>query len=166
MGKAIGGILAQMSNYFGKDVKRINHALKVYGFAKSIGELEGISDDKLYILEIAAVLHDIGIKESERKYNSSAAHYQELEGPPVARELLESYKLDNNILDRVCYLIGSHHSYNKIDDVDFQVLVEADFLVNIHEDTWDKQQVRSIREKYFKTKAGLQYLDNMYLQCG
>lgn len=120
------GIITKMITYFGSDVKRINHALKVYGFAREIGEVENINDEKLQILEVAAILHDIGIKESERKHNSSSGTYQEIEGPPVARELLHDFNLKSDFVDRVCYIIGNHHTYSRIDDVDFQILVEAD----------------------------------------
>lgn len=160
--RLISDIIKSMIEYFGNDVKRINHAMKVHGFATSIGELEGISEEKMKILEVAAVLHDIGIKESERKYSSSAAKYQELEGPAVAREILQEFNLSKDFLDRVSYLIGSHHTYGKIDDIDFQILVEADFIVNIFEDCIQKEQIKIIRQKYFKTDAGSNLLKNMY----
>lgn len=155
-------IIKKTIEYFDGDVKRINHALKVHGFAKSIGELENIPKDKLRSLEIAAILHDIGIKESERKYASSIGKYQELEGPPIARELLQEFSLEKELVDRVCYLIGNHHSYSKIDDLDFQILVEADFLVNIFEDSMTQEQIASIKHKYFKTSIGLEYFNSLY----
>ncbi|SFG88518.1 HD domain-containing protein [Desulfotomaculum arcticum] len=155
-------VIKKMILYFDGDIKRINHALKVYAFAKSIGELEDVSGEKLQILELASILHDIGIKESEKKYSSSAGKYQQIEGPPVARDLLQEFNIGQHFIDRVCYLIGNHHTYTRIDDIDFQILVEADFLVNIFEDDLGKEQVNSIKQKYFKTKAGLSYLDSMY----
>lgn len=162
MDKVANQVMQEMILYFGKDARRINHALKVYALTKTIGELEGLSPEKLLTLEIAAILHDIGIKESERKYGSSAGHHQEIEGPPVARQILQGLGLNNLDADRICYLIGNHHSYNKIDDLDFQILVEADFLVNIFEDSMDANQVNPIKLKYFKTKTGLAYLQSMY----
>jgi hypothetical protein len=158
----VSATMKKMIKYFDGDVKRINHALKVHGFAKSIGELENIPEDKLGILEVAAILHDIGIKESERKYSSSAGKYQEIEGPPVAQDILQEFSLNEEFTDRVCYLIGNHHTYSKIDDVDFQILVEADFLVNIFEDGMTREQIESIKQKYFKTNAGLCFLNSMY----
>ncbi|MDP4089249.1 MAG: HD domain-containing protein [Bacillota bacterium] len=154
--------ISRMINYFEADAPRINHALKVYGFAKSIGELEGLQEEQLETLEIAAVLHDIGIKESERKYSSHAGHYQELEGPPVARELLGDLGLSSEVLNRICFLIGHHHTYTKIDGIDFQILVEADFLVNIFEEGMKKEEIRTVRGKYFKTAAAVRYLEGMY----
>lgn len=155
-------VIKKMILYFEGDIKRINHALKVYAFTKSIGELEGVSGEKLQILELASILHDIGIKESEKKYSSSAAKYQQIEGPPVARDFLQEFNISQHFIDRVCFLIGNHHTYTRIDDIDFQILVEADFLVNIFEDNLGKEQVTSIKQNYFKTKTGLSYLDSMY----
>jgi hypothetical protein len=158
----VSATMKKMIKYFDGDVKRINHALKVHGFAKSIGKLENIPEDKLRILEVGAILHDIGIKESERKYSSSAGKYQEIEGPPVARDILQEFSLNEEFTDRVCHLIGNHHTYSKIDDVDFQILVEADFLVNIFEDSMTQEQIESIKQKYFKTNTGLCFLNSMY----
>ncbi len=163
MNSTAGIILDKMITYFQGDVKRINHALKVYGFAKSIAENEGASGDTLTIIEVAAILHDIGIKISEEKYNSSAGKYQEIEGPPLAANLLKKLNLRQDLVDRVCYLIGHHHTYAKIEGLDFQILVEADFLVNIFEDDIAKEQVNIIKDKYFKTSAGKTYLNSMYL---
>ena len=156
--------IKKMIGYFDGDVNLINHTLKVYGFARSIGELENITDEKLQILEVAAILHDIGIPESIRKYSSAAGNYQEIEGPPIARDILQDLSLSKDFLDRVCYLVGHHHTYNKIDDIDFQILVEADFLVNIYENDMEKKQIETIKQKYFKTNTGISYLDNMYLK--
>lgn len=155
-------IIEEMIGYFGRDVRRINHALKVYSFANCIGKLEKLDEDKQNILEIAAVLHDIGIKISEEKYNSSSGKYQELEGPGIAKKLLEKFHINDYKLNRILYIIGNHHSYSKIDDIDFQILVEADFLVNIFEDSLDKKSIETIKSKYFKTSTGTKYISTIY----
>lgn len=159
----INEITKSMMEFFKDDVHQINHALKVYGFAKTIGKLENIPENKQLALEIAAVLHDIGIPESIRKYGSGIGKYQEIEGPPIAGELLKKYNLHEEIKERVFYLIGNHHSYNNIDDIDFQILAEADFFVNIYENNFDKNQILSIKDKYFKTSSGRKLIDSMYL---
>ncbi|NJD04759.1 MAG: HD domain-containing protein [Ruminiclostridium sp.] len=155
-------VLDKMIHYFGKDIRRVNHALKVYGFAQAISGLEKINAFQRTVVETAAILHDIGIKEAERKYNSSAGKYQETEGPPIAQEIMKNEGIDAPVIDRVCYLIGNHHSYGKIDGEDFQILVEADFLVNIEEDAMQAEAVRSIETKYFKTKTGKAILKSLY----
>lgn len=156
-------ILFDMIKYFKNDAKRINHAVKVHGFASTLCALEKITGIKKDVIEIAAILHDIGIKEAERKYNSSAGNYQEIEGPPIARQILEERKISKEIIDRVCYLIGNHHTYQKIDDIDFQILVEADFIVNIFEDSMNSSGIESIKNKYFKTNSGREILNSIYI---
>lgn len=159
----INEITKNMMEFFKDDVHQINHALKVYGFAKTIGKLENIPENKQFALEIAAVLHDVGIPESIKKYGSGQGKYQEIEGPPIARNILTNYNLPKEITERVCHLIGNHHSYINIDDIDFQILIEADFFVNIYENNFSKDQVLSIKDKYFKTSAGRKLIDSMYI---
>jgi len=157
-------IMGDMIRYFGNDVRRINHALKVYDFACLIAHESRVDNEKRQIIEIAALLHDIGIKEAERKYHSSASRYQEQEGPAVARAILEPYHLDEKTVDRVCYIIGNHHTYTKIDGIDFQVLVEADFIVNIYEDEMKPEVVTSLKNRIFKTEAGTRLVGDLYLE--
>lgn len=156
-------VINEMISYYANDPRRINHFLKVYSFSKSIGELENLDEETQYILEISAIMHDIGIKISEEKYNSSAGNYQEIEGPPVARKMLEKLGFDEKIIERVCFLIGHHHTYSKIDSIDYQILVEADFLVNIYEDEIKQDSIISIKDKYFKTKSGTNFLEKLYM---
>lgn len=155
-------ILLQMVRYFGDDIKRISHAFKVYGFAQSILAGEGLTGNQKLVTELAAILHDIGIKEAERKYNSSAGHYQELEGPAIARAIMKKCRVSNETIERVCFLVGNHHSYQKIDGPDFQILVEADFLVNIHEGYIKPESAPLVVEKYFRTKTGIELVMSIY----
>lgn len=162
MGFNIAGVITEMIQYFGTDIRRINHFMKVYAFSKAIGESEGLTAEALWILEVSAVMHDIGIKVSEQKYNSAAGGYQQLEGPPVAREMLNRLGYPENVIDRVCYIIAHHHTYDGIDGMDYQILVEADFLINFYEGNVRASTLPDVREKIFKTSTGLRYLDIMY----
>ncbi|PKM50279.1 MAG: phosphohydrolase [Firmicutes bacterium HGW-Firmicutes-7] len=161
--KQIGELVSEMINYYSGDIKRINHFIKVYGFAKAIGENEKIETTKQNILEVAALVHDIGIKVSELKYNSSAGKYQELEGPMEATHLLERLGYSEKVIERVCFLIANHHTYSNIQELDHQILVESDFLVNIAEEEIPEDRIIRIKEKIFKTKTGHLYLDRLYL---
>ena len=158
----IQNVISKMIGYFGKDIVRINHALKVYTFARNIALFENLSEQQFRVLEISSILHDIGIKVSELKYGSSAGNYQELEGPPVALKLLENFSLHSDVIERVSFLIGNHHSYEKINGIDFQILIEADFLVNIFEDNYTTDQIETVKIKYFKTKTGIKYITSIY----
>ena len=156
-------VMLEMMEYFDGDVNRINHLIKVYGFAKTIGELESIDTKTQEILEIAALTHDIGIKKSEEKYNSSVGHYQQIEGPPEAEKLLKKLDIEENIIERVCWLIAHHHIYTDIDSIDYQILVEADFLVNGWEDDFEKSAILNTREKIFRTESGKRMFDSVYM---
>ena len=157
----VGNVIYKVIEYFGDDVRRINHFLKVYGYAKMIGECENLDDSMQEILEVTAVLH--GIKVAEQKYNSSAGHYQQLEGPPVAKKILDELGYPDDFVERVMYLIAHHHTYINIDGMDYQILVEADFLVNADEDRLSSDAIENFKEKIFKTTTGIAVLENNYL---
>jgi len=159
----IAELIHEMIDHFAHDPGRINHFLKVYGFAKAIGEAEGLDQHTQDILEMAALTHDIGIKLSESKYGNAAGHYQEIEGPPEAEKMLVGLGVDSARIDRVCWLIAHHHTYGDIRDMDHQILVEADFLVNIYEGDMSTESIRSIHDKVFKTPSGKKILTAMYL---
>lgn len=157
-------VISRMISYYAGDPKRIQHFIKVHGFAKLIGESEHLDAGTLRILETAAVVHDIGIKRSEEKYHSSAGHYQELEGPAPAEEMLAALSYPRPVIDRVCWLVGHHHTYRDIREIDHQILVEADFLVNIYEDGLDTESVLRVRDRIFKTETGKRLLETLYLK--
>lgn len=163
MTKNTENVCKLMIDYFGDDVRRINHAIKVAGFARSIGIGEGIDDNMMQIIEICGYLHDVGIKLAEEIYQSSSGSYQEKLGPDIVRRLLEDITIDNMTLDRICFIIGHHHTYSAIDGIDFQILVEADFLVNIYEDQMQEEAIENIYHKIIKTKTGQDMFKKMYL---
>lgn len=151
-----------MLEYYEADPKRIQHFLKVHSLAKLIGEAENIDEKTLYTLEIAALTHDIGIKPAEEKYGSCMGKLQEKEGIAPAAAMLSKLNIDEYIIKRVCFLIAHHHTYNNIDSIDYQILVEADFLVNLFEDDESKEAVKSILDKIFKTKSGIYICKTMF----
>lgn len=144
----------EMTAYYAGDPARIQHFMKVYAFSRTIALLENCDDALRFVLEAAALVHDIGIKPSEAKYGSCAGPYQELEGPPVAREMMQKLGFDPDVIDRVCWLVGHHHTYNPIDGMDHQILVEADFLVNLFEGAEKKEAILNAYRRIFKTEAG------------
>ena len=124
--------LAMIELYKG-DAKRIQHFCKVHSYAKLIAETENVDKNCQFIIEAAALTHDIGIHICEEKYGSCNGKLQEKEGPAIAEKLLGELGFDRNISERVQYLIAHHHTYGNINEMDYQILVEADFLVNIME---------------------------------
>ena len=86
-----------------------------------------------------AILHDIGAVEAQKKYGSIDGVYQEKEGPAVAKEILKKVGYNKNI-DRICFIIGNHHTPSKIDGLDFQIQWEADLLENLTVMDKEKEQ--------------------------
>lgn len=160
----ITALINKMIEYETGCPQRINHFLKVWAFAKQIAENQNIDLKTKIIIESVTVIHDIGIKPSLEKYNSSAGHYQQLEGPAVARKFLSESGFGTELIDRICFLIVNHHTYDKVDGIDYQILIEADFLVNIFEDRLSKEKITLIKEKYFKTTSGKELLDKLYFK--
>ena len=112
--------------------------------------MEKVNEYDLFNLESAAILHDIGIKVCEKKYNSTEGKLQEKEGPAVAREILEN--LDYKNINRILFLIGHHHTYINVSGLDYQILIEADLLVNFEEENTSKENIKKVYENIFKTK--------------
>lgn len=147
-------LINKMIEYFVGDPKRIQHFLKVFEFAKLIGEMEDLDKDTMFILETSSIVHDIGIKVCEQKYGSCSGKYQELEGPPIAESMLKALDYNLTDIERVSYLIAHHHTYKDIKDLDLQILVEADFLVNAYEDSYSNELIKKVYNNIFKTKSG------------
>ena len=142
--------------------KRIQHFLKVLSFSEIIGKEEGLDENTLDILLTAAIIHDIGIKASLTKYGNSKGPLQEKEGPPIANKMLEEEGFPKKIIDRVLYLVGHHHSYDNVKGSDYQILVEADFLVNIYENKLSQDRIKEIYDNHFVTKSGQEIFKLLY----
>lgn len=157
--------VAEMKKVFGTDQRRINHAMKVLRFSEEIAHKEALNDRGKEILTLTAILHDIGIHEAERKYNSNSGKYQEIEGPPIAKEIMDKLGVADGIPERVCYIIGGHHTAHKNNGLDFQILWEADLLVNIEEEGLNSTNadMKAIIDKNFKTAAGKRIASELYL---
>jgi ribosomal protein S27E len=156
-------LIDEMKAVFGTDEKRINHALAVLNYAEQIQVAE---DGNLLIVRAAAILHDIGIHEAERKYGSNAGKYQEIEGPPIAEGILRRYRLSDATIDHVCRIIANHHSAKDIDTLEFRVIWDADWLVNFPEIFGAKPQSRkqAAVARVFKTDKGRQLAEALFLR--
>ena len=151
-----------MVKYYQGDAKRIQHFIKVHSFAKYIAEGENVDNHTLFIIEAAALTHDIGIKISEEKYGDSSGKHQELEGPAPAQKMLSSLGFDIDDIKRICCLISHHHTYDNIDGIDLQIIIEADFLVNLYEDNSSISAINTAYRKIFKTDTGKYLCKVMY----
>lgn len=148
-------VAIEMKKYFRSDFKRIGHATRVARYAEQIGKEEG---GNLAVILSAAYLHDIGIHAAEEKHGSTAAKYQELEGPPIARGILEKLGARKELIDEVCDIVGHHHSPRETETTNFKAVYDADLIVNIEENRKDREPERArlekIVEKSFLTESG------------
>lgn len=158
----INKLFISMTDYFKGDQKRINHFVKVHSFAKLIGKMENIDEKSLFILECASLTHDIGIKKGEELYNRNDGKIQEQLGPKEAEKMMKNLDFQQDVIDRVMFLIANHHTYKSIESIDLQILVEADFLVNTCEDNLSRETAVKLGEKVFKTNTGKQLLKNLF----
>ena len=150
-----------MKNAFAKDQKRIDHALDVLEYSRQI--LKETKGDPNVVVA-AALLHDIGIVEAKRKHGSTASRYQELEGPPIARKIMEELKLDMETIDHACQIIANHHSAKGIDTMEFRTIWDADWIINIPDvfpNVAPEQLVGKI-DRLLKTKIGKRIAKNLY----
>ena len=149
--------------YNNADPMRIQHTTKVHAYAHLIGLGEGLDKETQFILECAALVHDMGIRASEQKYGYQNGKLQEQEGPAVARNLLDRLGGYTEVqIERICWLVAHHHTYHVCEDLDYQILIEADFLVNLYEDNESPKAIEAVRRNIFKTKSGLKIFDDMY----
>ena len=155
-------LLKELEEYFGADIKRISHAKKVLSFAEEL--LRHEHADRRIVVP-ASILHDVGIKAAEEKYASSAGHYQEREGPAIARRILLKTALNNREIDEICDIIGHHHSPGKINTDNFKVLYDADWLVNLRDEVGleDKDKLKQVIAKVFLTSTGRVMAEKLYL---
>ena len=163
-------VVDAMKSYFGDDERRINHAMAVLEFAREIRGIEGGDE---VVVECAAALHDIGIHEAERKHGSSAGNFQELEGPPIARRILAELAeetgsvLTAERVEHVSAIIANHHSARDIDTLEFRIIWDSDWLVNIPDeyDLNDIEKMRELTAAVFKTETGRRIAGNLFFNA-
>ena len=161
--KQYAKLTEKMIEYDKGSPKRIQHFLKVHAFARMIGIEEGLDEETMYVLETAALVHDIGIRNALATYGSENGKLQESIGPLEANKLLnEAGGYTSSQLERIEYLIAHHHTYDDIQGIDYQILVEADFLVNLFENSVKYKGILAADKRIFKTSAGKRILATMY----
>lgn len=156
-------LMRAMIKYDGGDVPRIQHFVKVHDFARMIGVTEDMGSEQLFILEAAAILHDVGIHAAEAKYGNSHGKHQEELGPAEAKKVLaEVGGFTEQQTERICWLIAHHHTYTNVTSQDHRILLEADFLVNSFEDNLSKEAIASFRENVFRSPSAIDMLNIMW----
>ena len=129
----IAEIMKKMIVYSEGNFHDIDHLIRVWTYAKTIGELEGLDGETQYILEVAAITHDIACPFCRKAYGNTNGPNQEREGARLVREFLQDTGMPQAQVERVAYLVGHHHTLAQIDGIDYQILIEAEYLANASE---------------------------------
>ncbi len=162
MSETIHNTILAMMEYYRGDMKRISHFLQVHSLARMIGLQEGLDAFSQEALELAAVVHDIGAKVCEEKYGLEDNALQEVEGQEPAAELLRDIVSDSSLIERVKELVSVHHTYENVDQLDHQILLEAVFIVSAQEDGLSATEILSGRRNIFRTETGINILNRCF----
>lgn len=154
MNMTIAQIMKKMIAFSEGNVHDIDHFIKVWTYAKTIGELEQTDEETQYILEVAAITHDIACPLCRVKYGNTNGKYQEEEGAPLVTEFLSDIGMTKEQISRVAYLVGHHHTLTGIEGMDYQILIEADYIVNATESGYSRENVENFVEKIMQTGSG------------
>ena len=154
----VSEIMEKMITFSDGNIHDVDHLIRVWTYAKTIGELELLDAKKQFILEVAAITHDIACPLCREKYGNTNGKHQETEGAVMAREFLAETGITEEQTERVAFLVGHHHTLSGIDGMDYQILVEADYIANASENGYRAENVRNFMEKIMKTNSGKRLL--------
>lgn len=162
----ISQIMEKMIAFSVGNIHDIDHLIRVWTYAKTIGELEGLDADTCFLLEVAAITHDIACPLCREKYGNTNGKFQETEGSTMVISFLSDTGMTDEQISRVAYLVGHHHTYHDIDGIDYQILVEADYIANASEDGYDESSIRSFMTRIMKTESGKRLLREVFPEAG
>ena len=158
----IAQIMEKMIAFSDGNLHDIDHFIRVWSYAKTIAELEGLDDETRFVLEVAAITHDIACPLCREKYGSCNGRLQEQEGASMVGAFLEDAGLTPAQVERVKYLVGHHHTLTGIDGADYQILVEADYIVNAAENGYGEANIQSFLDKVARTDAGKRLIRRVF----
>lgn len=159
---AIPQIMEKMIACSAGNLHDIDHFIRVWTYAKTIGELEHLDGDTQFVLETAAITHDLACPLCREKYGNTNGKYQEEEGAPMVRAFLSDTGMTEAMINRVAFLVGHHHTFLDIDGSDHQILIEADYIANAIENGYGRRNIESFMEKIMKTESGKRILKSLF----
>ena len=162
MRMTIAQVMQKMISFSEGNIHDIDHFIRVWTYAKTIGELEHLDQETQYILEVAAITHDIACPLCREKYGNTNGKYQEAEGIPMVKDFLRDTGISASQVERVQYLVGHHHTFSCIDGMDYQILIEADYIANASENGYDVKNIENFMNIIVKTNAGKQLIKSVF----
>lgn len=148
-------IMEKMISISDGNIHDIDHFIRVWTYAKTIGELEGLDSHTQKVLETAAIIHDIGCPICRKKYGNTNGKYQEKEGAILAEQFLTDFDFSKEDKERIVYLVAHHHTFDSIDGIDYQILMEADYIANASENGYSKTNIQNFMKRIMKTESAI-----------
>ena len=158
----VAQIMEKMLAFSEGNIHDIDHLLRVWSYAKTIGELEGLDSETQFVLEAAAIVHDIACPLCREKYGNTNGKYQEKEGAPMVRTFFADSDLSAEQTDRIAWLVAHHHTFNDIEGIDYQILVEADYIANASENGYSREKIDFFVTKFAKTDSALRLIASIF----
>lgn len=155
-------IMEKMLAFSNGNIHDIDHLIRVWSYAKTIGQLEELDAETQFVLEVAAITHDIACPLCREKYGNTNGKRQEEEGALMVRGFLADTGMKMEQIDRVAFLVGHHHTLIGIDALDWQILIEADYIANASENGYSTDTIRNHMKKIVKTESGKRLLRDVF----
>lgn len=158
----VAQILEEMLRFSAGNLHDIDHLIRVWTYARTIGELEGLDGETQFVLEVAAITHDIACPLCREKYGNTNGKNQEREGALLVRDFLADAGMTAGQVDRVVYLVGRHHTYSGVNGADYQILLEADYIANACENGYSQENVENFARTVLRTAGGRRILHAVF----
>ncbi|MBQ6383150.1 MAG: phosphohydrolase [Clostridia bacterium] len=158
----VSQIMEKMIRSSGGNIHDIEHFMKVWSYAKTIGELEKLDPETQFILEAEAITHDIACPMCREKYGNANGKLQEKESPALISAFFSDTDLTESQVERVSFVVGHHHTYEGVDGLDWQILLEADFIVNASENEYPGENLRKFLETHARTESGKKLIQEVF----
>ncbi len=158
----VSQIMEKMIQSSHGNIHDIEHFVKVWSYAKTIGELEKLDSETQFILEAEAITHDIACPMCREKYGNANGKLQEKESPALISAFFSDTDMTESQVERVSFVVGHHHTYEGVDGLDWQILLEADYIVNASENEFSKKNLQKFLETHAKTESGKRLIREVF----
>lgn len=158
----ISQIMTKMLAFSNGNLHDIDHFIRVWAYAKTIGESEKLDPETQYILEAAAITHDIACPLCRKKYGNTNGKHQETEGARMVREFFRDSGMTEQQIARIAFLVGHHHTFTNVDGADYQILLEADYIANASENGYSRENIENFMNRIAKTKSGKELISQVF----
>ena len=142
----VNRVAMKMKTYYHGDADQVQHFVRVYTLAKTIGELEKLSEEEQEYLELAAVVHNVGGDDPV----------------PAVRDILQSCGVEEETNLHVCHIVGNMENYDHISSLDHQIFIEARMIVQFKEQGTSTDEIVRFAEKRFITNYGRMFLKRAF----